>query len=368
MAPSSPSLLPFHLEDFFDVYEHHPDLLNLASSDAQPWTLSDLRKKGIGEVQSFHYPDVRKLLYPSLEAFCKPPAGTSVLPTSGASEAISLLLVEMFEKQASRQHRPIGVPSPSYGAFRGWAALLGLPIETYQYRNSEDWQPDEEQLIELSTRCAALIVTNPHNPTGQVMDRAFLDLLSQNISSRGGTLLIDEVFRVAGETESGIGIENAVVLASLSKTYGLPGLRLGWIWAADKAIVRLRTVQQYLTLSLSSMTVAMGAEILDRHQQFSRVSLIHNNRALVEKWAREHADKVSISTPRGGTTVCLTIHSEHDEISLFNKFIEHNVLLAPGGKCFDFPLKSPWFRLGYGTDTATLQLGLERVAEVIQAL
>jgi hypothetical protein len=94
MAHARPSLVPFNLEDFFDRYEHRADLTNLASSDAQPWSTVDLQSKGIPPLASItstlHYPDVSKHLYRSLENFCKPPAGTLLLPTAGASEAISL--------------------------------------------------------------------------------------------------------------------------------------------------------------------------------------------------------------------------------------------------------------------------------------
>lgn len=359
-------MIPFKLEDFFDRYEHCPGLINLASSDALPWSAAYLREQGIAVAEtsfSLAYPDVNGRLLPKLKRFCGPPAGVALLPTSGAAEAIALLMHEHAQTQGRKR---IGIPSPAYGAFSGLAELLGIPAETYGYEPGRGWAPDPDKILDLSKRCTALVVTNPHNPTGHVVSLEFLKQVAGELAAHDGILIVDEVFRVRGETRSTMGLgPNVVVIGSLSKTYGLPGLRLGWIAADEERLKRFRTVQQYLTLTLSAMTVELGAAILQRPKQFSRANLIRENRKILVAWAKSHPAVVSISEPKGGTTVALTLKTATAEKELFDKFLENGVLMAPGSQCFQSYKGVRWFRLGYGTETDKLREGLERISAVI---
>ncbi|HYN79861.1 MAG TPA: pyridoxal phosphate-dependent aminotransferase [Gemmatimonadaceae bacterium] len=372
MSAVADSLTRFNLEDFFDEFEHLPGLINLASSDAQPWSGKDLQAKDV-TLRSDHltmaYPDAKTHLLPGLRLLCNPPMGIDLLATSGAAEGIALIMHELSTTTAHGRNKLIGVPRPSYGAFSGLATLLGLHCEFYDYDPSRGWAPDPAQVLALAKRCNALIVTNPHNPTGNVMPMPELEQVNTALRSHGGTLIVDEVFRAPGETESSITLgENVVVIGSLSKTYGLPGLRLGWVATSQERLRRLRTVQQYLTLSLSAMTVIIGAAVLKKPELFSRAELIHANRTIVTDWAGAHEDVVRISVPAGGTTVCVVIDTTMDETALFDSFVQRGVLLAPGSRCFEFARDLHWFRLGYGTESETLHRGLELVAAAIDRI
>lgn len=361
----------FDLEDFFDQYEHRSDLINLASSDAQPWSVAEIEGKGVAIAEhigpTLAYPDVKTQLHERLRRHCQPGEGLHILPTSGAAEAIALILHEFADATAAAGNRTIGIPAPSFGAFRGLAALLGLPIKFYEYQPSRGWTPDLDQLRELARQCGALVVTNPHNPTGHFIPMGEIEELARAMAAHDGILIVDEVFQVSGESPSAMRLgPPAVIIGSLSKTYGLPGLRLGWIAACEQRLRRLRTLQQYLTLTPSAMTAALGAAILDNAERFSRGKLIRANRRIVMDWVETLADVFSISTPAGGTTVCLTINTALDEDRLFKLFKQKRVLLAPGTRCFGFGDK-PWFRLGYATDAGTLRKGLKRIAAALAA-
>jgi histidinol-phosphate/aromatic aminotransferase/cobyric acid decarboxylase-like protein len=249
---------PFRLEDFFDEYEHRSGLINLASSDAQPWTATELGQFGIflGDIEqlTLAYPDMSALL-PGLERLCNVPTDFGVLPTSGAAEAIALVMHEYAAASEVATNRALGVPRPSYEAFSGLAALLHLGIERYTYDPMQDWGPNPEELMTLSTRCGALIVINPHNPTGRLIPVDLLAALAEELDSHGGTLIVDEVFLTAGKGKSALGLKpNVIVVGSLSKTHGLPGLRLGWVAGRKDRLPNLRTIQQYLSLTLNAFT------------------------------------------------------------------------------------------------------------------
>src|SRR5262245_18130959 len=134
-------MLCFELEDFFDEYEHQTGHINLASSDAAPWSAPALDKEMLAELGggSLGYPDPKRLLGP-LERALAPPAGIRMLPTSGAAEALALAIHEIAESRYASECL-LALPSPSYGAFRGLASLLGLKTKHYHYRRGDDWRP-----------------------------------------------------------------------------------------------------------------------------------------------------------------------------------------------------------------------------------
>jgi aspartate/methionine/tyrosine aminotransferase len=289
-----------------------------------------------------------------------------VLPTSGAAEAIALVMHELSHSGVARNGGFIAIPSPSYGAFAGLASLLQLPTRTYAYRPDRGWAPDLDEILGLSRQCAALIVNNPHNPTGQILPDDFLGTIAAELAGRGAVLIVDEVFRIPGETESAIGLGSHVVtIGSLSKIYGLPGLRLGWVTANRKRLADLRTLQQYLTLSHNAFTTALGSAVLADLEKFNRADLIRGNRQHLTGWAATSKPLLSISAPHGGTTVCLTVNSNTPADALFERFLKAGVLLAPGNRCFGFAPDINWFRLGYGTGADELNRGLARVEDVL---
>jgi aspartate/methionine/tyrosine aminotransferase len=355
----------FELEDFFDTYEHVPELINLASSDALPWGMDRVADGVLTTAISnltLKYPNVRKFLLPGLARLCKLPE-TAVLPTSGAAEAIALVIHEL-----SRSSRDglVAIPMPGYGAFAGLATLLGLRTETYEYHPDRNWAPDLDELIALSKRSAALLINNPHNPTGYLIPHDVLTTIAQEMEARGGTLIVDEVFRAEDEIESAAALgDHVITIGSLSKMYGLPGLRLGWVTAHPERISRLRTLQQYFTLTLNSFTVLLGAAVLDDLARFSRTELLAGNRKILLDWAETSKARLSISPPLGGTTVCLAIDSGVPAEELFKRFLNAKVLLAPGGRCFEYSRELNWFRLGYGTSPCALKDGLRHINEVI---
>ncbi|MEW6642362.1 MAG: pyridoxal phosphate-dependent aminotransferase [Pseudomonadota bacterium] len=368
-------MLRFELEDFFDTYEHRPGLINLASSDALPWPAEQLRddpeiNAGVG-IGTLAYPDVRGLLLPGLRELCAPPPGADVLPTSGAAEAIALVLHEHWQSCKTGRTCLLGVPAPGYGAFRGLASLLGMPLEVYGYEPTRQWAPDSDELLTLARRCSALVVNNPHNPTGHVLSGGLLEAVALEMAARDALLIVDEVFRLPQDTPSAIELgrasacQHVVVIGSLSKVYGLPGLRLGWVVAERDRLSRLRTLQQYFTLTLGAFTVQLGAAVLQRPERFSRAELIRTNRQMLVERVSAASGRMAISPPLGGTTVCLSIESTLSEDDLFDRCLQAGVLLAPGARCFDAGHQMRWFRLGYGGASDDLDRGLRRIDQVI---
>src|ERR1700722_11492762 len=356
----------FQLEDFFDEYEHKPNLVNLASSDSLPWNATALASDVRADIVSgsLGYANPKRLLEPLRESLALP-ADVGLLPTSGAAEAIAIAMLEIAQSRSGRDCI-VALPSPSYGAFRGLTSLLGLKVKQYEYRPSAGWRPDIERMCLLANRCDAFIINSPHNPTGHVMTSEHLDQLAKILSSRGAVLIVDEVFRFPDEAQSAIAIDHdVVVLGSLSKTHGLPGLRLGWLAARGERPSRYRTLQQYLSLTVNSFSVTVGRSVLANLTNFDRANLIRVNRKIIADWAARLKARLTISAPMGGTTVCLTVDDVRSEEALFQTLLAAGVLIMPGNRCFERDLAKTWFRLGYGADTKVLQDGLARIEAVL---
>ena len=84
---------------------------------------------------------------------------------------------EIAERSSTRDCA-IALPSPSYGAFRGLADLLGLKVKQYDYHASIGWRPDPEEMYTLAEECSAFIINNPHNPSGHVIPHDQIDKIS----------------------------------------------------------------------------------------------------------------------------------------------------------------------------------------------
>lgn len=359
-------LYSFALEDFFREYEHLNDLVNLASSDAHPWMLREIidRCPGLRQVMDridFKYPDVEGTLLPSLERFCRLPPGLNALPTSGTAEAIFLALAAL--RCRDREHLRIAIPWPSYGAFDGISHLLGYDVVRYRYRPDADWSLDADELLEKCTESDVVVINNPHNPTGHVIADDLFDKVSEVVRRKRGVLLVDEVFRLPEDCSSATRLgPHVIVFGGVSKVYGMPGLRLGWLIADETWLGQMRTLQQYATLSLSSLAVALGAIILDHIDHFSRRELLRRNRRIVEEWSSRHAEALRAIPSPAGTTAILEIRSSAREDELFHAFLDKRVLLVPGFRCFGGDYHGAWFRLGYGAAEDVLRKGLDAVA------
>jgi aspartate/methionine/tyrosine aminotransferase len=363
-------LRAFPLEEFFRTYEHRPGLINLASSDAYPWSWQETiarcpELRTVLDGLSLGYPDLEEELLPNLVTFCDPPSGMRTLATSGTAEAIFLVLAGLRCQRATAPR--IAVPQPSYGAFTGVSRLLGYDVVHYAYKRADDWSLATGQLRALCASCDVVVINNPHNPTGHLIDRVLLQDVSNEMGRKDGTLLVDEVFRLPEDFASAASLgQHIIVVGSLSKVYGMPGLRLGWVVANAARIDQLRPIQQYMTLSLSCFTTTVGAMILAHIERFSRNALLQNNRRIVDEWAAGNSRLLKVIHGPSGTTAILEIESPRSEGELFNTFLSEGVLLVPGVQCFEVEGPKAWFRLGYGTREDLLLQGLDAVATALR--
>jgi len=191
---------------------------------------------------------------------------------------------------------------------------------------------------------AAVFLSSPHNPTGQVLTEGFLRHAARELEPGGGLLVVDEVYRGVG---LGVGevpppvasiAQNGVSVGSLSKVYGLPGLRLGWVAGPTLLVDDVRSLQRWTTRSPANSTQAIGVFALE-----SRGRLLGRARSLIYDGFAELAaicesiPGIALPVPDGGTTAWAEVSVADVDLWCEQLAEDHGLLLAPGHACFGIP-------------------------------
>jgi len=172
-----------------------------------------------------------------------------VLPVAGTQAAIQIL-------PGLRQHSRVGIVAPTYAEHANAWRAAGHAVSEIAFDEVED------SLTELDV----LIVVNPNNPTGELVDPALLFTWSKRLAMRGGWLIVDEAFMDVTPTWSMVGSADRpglIVLRSLGKFWGLAGLRAGFVLAETSLLVRLRAVLGPWQISHPARWIAQRA-LVDR--------------------------------------------------------------------------------------------------------
>lgn len=307
------------------------------------------------------YPDL-STLHTALQPFSKRVPDSVVIPTSGAGEGIFLALAALGIQLGDRLS--VAVPRPAFGAFEGVVNSLGHRVEPYYYSPQENWALDETRLLECARTCDVVILNSPHNPTGAVLAPELVKTVGATLRDRGRYVISDEVFLLPEDAAFREPLEStAIAIGSLSKMFGMPGLRLGWLVVPPGVAAPLKTLQQYTTLSLNSFAVRVGAAILPHLSDITRFEHLKKNRQLLMEWAKRNSGVVRLSACEAGTTAVLEIVTQQREEAVFERLLQQSVLLAPG-RCFGVTGPRPWFRLGYGRETDRLEEALSVIEKV----
>ena len=237
----------FRLEALFEEYEHVSDMLVLGSSDARTRTIGELLEMSqeslLPETRlSYTEPRGEPALRDSIAARHQRPR-EDVLITTGANEAIFLLLHSIL----SAGDRAL-VCSPGYQSISEMARHAGATLDTYDYPEGEDFRPNANAIAARIASAAqpftCVFLNSPHNPTGRVLTNSALDLILQVAAASGTRVIVDEVmsgiFASEAMRASSVSIRShsAIAIGSVSKSFGLGGLRVGWIVAPPDVIDR----------------------------------------------------------------------------------------------------------------------------------
>jgi aspartate/methionine/tyrosine aminotransferase len=215
-------------------------------------------------------------------------------------------------------------------------------------------------------------INNPNNPTGALMDRQFLEALVEVARSCGAYLLCDEVYR--GTDQEGAGFtasvadlyEKGISTGSMSKTWSLAGLRVGWIVAPVELIHRVQIHRDYNTISvgmlndlLASIALENRAAILERNH-----GILRTNLSLLDAWI-QNEPLLSYVKPRSGTTALVRVDVDMTSRDFCVALIEKTGVMFTPGSALDI---EGYVRIGYTNKREVLEAGMVRVSGFLREL
>jgi aspartate/methionine/tyrosine aminotransferase len=375
------ALRPFALEVFFSKWEftarHH-----LCASDMQSMTLSELL--ALADAQDRAAWDALYLGY--TETWGSPGLRETIAGTYGSVAAAEILtFVGAQEGIFAAMHALLGPDDHAITIIPNYQSVESVPLSICETTgvaldSERGWELDLGELRDAIRPNTRVICINfPHNPTGKVISRGTLDELVSLCRERGVYLFSDEVYRlierrpemtlpqVADIYECGIS------LGVMSKAYGLPGIRVGWVACRDVEVLRRMERMKHYT----SICGSVPSELLARIALKARERILARNRSLIvksltmlEAFFAEHSDLFEWYLPDGG---CIGfpryLGPEGVEAFTRNLVEQSGVLLLPASVYRSDLGATPLdrFRIGYGRDNmeeglAALRAHLRKVA------
>jgi aspartate/methionine/tyrosine aminotransferase len=349
----------FQQEEFFERYQFNCRYM-LALSGVQPLTMGELTAMlgdtgadvDLGYMPSAGYSYLRDriaALYPGATR-------EHVLVTVGATEAL-LIVVNLLVKPGDEAV----CLWPSYQPLHGSVTAAGGNVRFVRLDPAAGFRIDLDAVRAAVTPRTRLVMLNsPHNPTGQDVPTAELVRLAEDLERRGIYLLVDEVFRrmwPGARDSAWVERANVVVVDGLSKSFGLPGLRIGWFVADPDLVVRGRQYRVFTSMNPGALdqalaTAALHADerLLERTHRFVRGGL---RQAL--DWFTEHEEFFNVVEPAGGGLLFPQLRLDVPSHAFCVQLVEQTgVLLAPGSDCYDM---EGFVRFGFAT--ADLAEGLD---------
>ena len=339
--------------------EHAAARYNLANSGILGVQTGDLELRP-GDVL-VNGPD-RDGYAPLLEAIAKKYGvePEQVVQSEGTSGANFLAFAALLEPGDE-----VLVEQPTYEPLLAALSFLGAKVRRFARRFEDGWRLDLDDLRKaMSDRVRMVVITNPHNPSGVFLPAGEM---AEAVRIAGGAhVLVDEVYQdiVASGSHVHLG-PNVLATGSLTKCYGLSGLRCGWVLCAPDAARRLRHARDFMGAvgSMPSDSLAVAAfRQLDRLEARTRAILDPNVR-MIHEFLREHEDLLECVVPPRAMKVFPRLRKEEDSQALHDRLRELETSIVPG-RFFEFPRH---FRLGFAVLPEDVEEGLRRLSQALRA-
>jgi aspartate/methionine/tyrosine aminotransferase len=358
------ALAPFRLEQYFERYEFSVPFL-LSSSDAEPYKLKELLALAepdmleLWEDQKLGYTEVRghPLLREAIADLYRKVEPEDVIVFAAAQEpifALSSVAVEPGDH--------VIAVVPSYQSLYEVARSRGAEVTLVPM--GEGWTLDVDAVRAALRPNTKLIVLNvPNSPTGALPDEAAL----RELFELGPRVFADEVYRFLEHRPRDLLPAAAdlggVSLGVMSKTFALPGIRIGWLATRDKALrERIVEFKHYLTICSAGPSEILATIALRARDQVLARSrrIVEANLPVVEDFLARH-DGFSWTPPRGGTTGLIEMR-EGDVDALAAEAADREGVMILPASVFDWPANA--FRIGYAR--AGMPQALERFERFVQ--
>ncbi len=366
MMSVAPALLEGWMRDYYFNTQ-----IDIGSSGVESFSLSEIRELlsiTHAELDSIVFDDSQTLggfgLRKAVAARYADGDHHRVIATHGSSEAIFLIMTALLQPDDE-----VLVLDPCYQQLFAIAEAIGCRLKAWPLRFANRFAPDVEEAKRLiNSRTRMVVVNFPHNPTGASLSPAEQAELVEAAARVNAYLVWDAAF--AELTYDGpplpapIYYERSISMGTLSKAFGLPGLRVGWCLAAPAVLKRFERLRDYTILHLSPLVELLAQRAIEQADVLvgKRLQQARVNLGLLSAWCDEHEDFVEWVAPRGGVCSFLRLRRVKDVEAFCHRLAHnHGVLLVPGS-CFKHPFH---VRLGFGAATTKLNEGLSRLSTLL---
>lgn len=341
---------------------------------ATPQSVRDEAIKAIVEGQTFYTHSLGlNELRQKISLFYEKKEGTFVAPerivvTSGTSGAFLLLASVLLERG-----RTLGISDPGYPCYRNFALMADAEIIALPVSADTRYQVMPKQVAALKKAPEVLIVCNPSNPTGSLYEENILRDLHQVLLSRGGTLVVDEIYgglTYGHDVRSALTLgDDLVVVNGFSKTYAMTGWRLGWMVVPEELVRPIQKVAQNVFISPPSIAQHAALHAFDADADLEEMRKTYQERRdYVLPRLRTMGFQIPIN-PEGAFYVYAGIGKWRLDSMIFveRALTEAKVALTPG---YDFGIyqAESHVRFSYASSLERLKEGCKRLEEWLHAL
>jgi aspartate/methionine/tyrosine aminotransferase len=364
----------FVMERMQSTWENQVEV-NLSESGVHPLTVAELveteeeRDRVLGTRLGYPQTNGTIPLRERIAAMYPGATASHVEVTNGGSEANFVSTWSLLEAGDEAV-----MLSPNYMQTWGLArAFAGRLTEWPLVEREGRWRADLDRLPSLlSPRTKLLLLCNPDNPTGARLDDDVLNEICRAAAKHGTWILSDEIYRGAEldgrDTPSVWGrYDRAVVTSGLSKAYGLPGLRIGWIVGPPSFVENTWAYHDYTSIAPGAVNDRLASIALEPSR---RARIIERTRAILrenwpplERWLRSHVDEFSFVPPEAGAIVWVRYHRPVPSAELTTRLREEKSTLIVAGDQFGM---EGYLRIGFGGPQGELFEGLERLVDVLR--
>ena len=290
----------------------------------------------------------------------------NVVIAQGTSMANFLTMATLLERGDE-----VLIEQPAYDPFLSAASYLGANIKRFARRFENGYQLDLEELKGLvSARTKLIVLSNPHNPSGVNINSETVAQVGDLATAVGANVLVDEVYRDilfedAEPVAAHLG-DHFITTSSLTKAYGLSGLRCGWILCERALAERMRRLNDLFGAvgSMPSDSLAVAAfRQLDSLLERTR-GLIEPNQFLIRNFLQAHDEFLEYVLPKHSMIVFPRLKHFEDSEPLHNLLRRYETSIVPG-KFFE---DARHFRLGFAVRTADVETGLGFLSQTLHQI
>jgi aspartate/methionine/tyrosine aminotransferase len=367
----------FGVEIYMNAYEDSCTY-NLAETCVSSFTFAELTELIGGREKIFAEMSNLRLSYghifgssafkQNIASLYKGAEEKNIVTTHGAIGANHLVLQTLLEPG----DEAISV-LPTYQQLYSIPESVGAKVKILPLNMENNFLPSLELLAEYMTdKVRVVCLNNPNNPSGSVMDRAYLEKIVQIVKPYGAYILCDEVYRGLVHEGENLTVsifdlyDKGISTSSMSKVFSLAGLRLGWIVAPEDVIEQIIKHRDYNTISCGVIDDYLAALTLQNKDKiFARsLEITRNNLAILDEWINNDP-YFSYIKPKGGTTAFIKFNFDTSSKDFCLKLLEETGVFVVPGTAFD---TEGYMRIGYAYEPALLKTGLNKISEFTKAL